>query len=898
MRTDELRAAYLDFFSERDHKVVPSSSLVPGDDPTVLFTVAGMVQFKDALTGREPAQHARVVSCQRCLRAGGKHNDLENVGYTGRHHTFFEMLGNFSFGDYYKEDAIAWAWEFTTRVLALPKERLWITVHPDDDESRALWVDKIGVDAQRVVPHPDNFWAMGETGPCGPNTELFYDLGPDVPGGPPGTADEDGDRYTEFWNLVFPQFDRARDGALAPLASPGVDTGMGLERMATVLQGRRSNYDNDLFRRLIGAVGQLDGVRAPAADDPAPRVIADHARAAVFLIADGVLPSNEERGYILRRIVRRALRHGYELGVRGPLFTPLVPVVVELLGDVYPVVRAKADAVADALSAEEERFADTLKSGMAVLERAIADLDGARVLAGELAFKLYDTHGFPLDMTRAIARDRGLGVDEQGFATAMAAQRERGRATAKFGAGDAPGVYTRRPVAFTGYAAAAGDGAVLALFRRDEAGALAAADTLPAGSRGVVVLDTTPFYAEAGGQIGDAGVIETTSADGQAAGAGVFEVVDTTRSGAQHLHHGRVRSGALRAGDRIRARIDSARRAAIARNHSATHLLHAALREELGDHVEQRGSLVAADRLRFDFSHPEPVGAEALRGVAAAVNARIHANTEVGVEEMAFDDAIRQGAVALFGEKYGDRVRVLTMANGYSVELCGGTHVQRTGDIGVLRIIGEEGVAAGVRRVEAVTGGRALAWVDERERELERVAELVKAGPGALVAKVGDLVAEAKGLRQELARLRAEAALGRSATLAAEAKDVGGLKVLAAEAPGDADQLLPLLDSLRDQLGNAVVVLAHVGERVRLVAGVTRRHSAGVDAAQLVRFVGAQVGARGGGRRDTAQAGGGDRPERLPEALASVADWVRERVSGSAGVPPAGGPGARVPSAR
>ena len=877
MRTDELRAAYLDFFSERGHRVAPSSSLVPGDDPTVMFTVAGMVQFKDALTGREPAAHTRVVSCQRCLRVGGKHNDLEHVGYTGRHHTFFEMLGNFSFGDYYKEEAIAWAWEFATQVLALAKERLWITVHPDDKASRALWVDKIGVDAQRVVPHPDNFWAMGDTGPCGPNTELFYDLGPDVPGGPPGSADEDGDRYTEFWNLVFPQFDRARDGALAPLASPGVDTGMGLERMATVLQGGRSNYDNDLFQRLIGAVARLDGVRADAGDAPALRVIADHARAAVFLIADGVHPSNDERGYILRRIVRRALRHGHDLGAHGPLFAPLVPVVVELMGDAYPLIRAKADTVADALTAEEERFADTLRSGMAMLERAIAELGTERVLPGAVAFKLYDTHGFPFDMTLAIARDRGLGVDEQGFAAAMEAQRERGRAGAKFG-GDDQGVYMSRPVAFTGHTVAAGDAAVLAVFRQEGSGALAAANTLPAGSRGAVVLDTTPFYAEAGGQVGDTGVIETTSAEAEADSQGVFEVVDTTRSGAQHLHRGRVRRGTLRPGDRVRARIDSARRHAIARSHSATHLLHAALREVLGGHVEQRGSLVAADRLRFDFSHPNPVAAESLRDVAAVVNARIHANTAARAEEMAFDDAIRQGAVALFGEKYGQRVRVLTMGEGFSVELCGGTHVQRTGDIGVVRVITEEGVAAGVRRIEAVTGDRALAWLDDRERELERAAALVKASPGTLVAKVGELVGETKALRQALTRLRTELAVERSAVLAARAKDVNGLKVLAAEVPGDAGQLLPLLDNLRDRLGDAVVVLAHVGERVRLVAGVGRKSPTSLDAAELVRFVGAQVGAKGGGRRDTAQAGGGDRPEQLTQALASVADWVRERV--------------------
>ena len=875
MRTHEIRAAYLDFFAERGHRVVPSASLVPANDPTLLFTNSGMVQFKDALTGRERPAYTRAVSCQRCVRAGGKHNDLENVGYTGRHHTLFEMLGNFSFGDYFKEEAIAWAWEFVTEVLRLAKGRLWITVHPDDADSRAIWIDKIGIEANRVVPHASNFWAMGDTGPCGPNSEIFYDLGPDVPGGPPGSPDEEGDRYTEFWNLVFPEFDRSQDGTLTPLETPGVDTGMGLERTATVLQGGHSNYDNDLLRQLVGVIADLAGEGSAAAHAASLRVIADHARAAVFLIADGVLPSNEERGYVLRRIVRRALRHGNKLDVQGPLFPRLVAPVVDLMGDAYPEIRAGADHITYALAREEERFTETLQTGMALLEAELGRLQGEAVLPGDVVFKLYDTHGFPADMTADVARERGLAIDQAGFDALMAQQRERGRSGAKLHFADTGRGYDEiagiNPTGcdFTGYQQAESAATVVALYRDGPDGAVAV-DALAQGDRGAVLLDTTPFYAEAGGQVGDAGSM--AGADGAS-----FVVEDTTKSGAQHLHHGSVANGAIRKDDAVVARIDAARRAAIARNHSATHLLHAALKQALGAHVQQKGSLVAAERLRFDFSHPQPLAPEQLRDVETVVNARILANTEVAATEMPFAEATERGAVALFGEKYGDQVRVLTMGDGFSVELCGGTHVARTGDIGVLRIVSEEGVAAGVRRLEAVTGERALAWSHETEDELAAIAALVRGRRGELAERVRQLAEQTKAQRRELDEARATLAVNQGADLASTARTVAGIKVLAATVDGGADALLPTMDSLRARLGDAVVVLAHRGPPVRLVCGVSKGVTDRIRAGDVVRFVAPQIGAKGGGRPDMAQAGGGDRPEKLPDALASVADWVRER---------------------
>ena len=870
MKTDEIRSAFLDFFAAREHRVVASSSLVPANDPTLLFTNAGMVQFKDALTGREKLDYARATSCQRCVRAGGKHNDLENVGYTGRHQTLFEMLGNFSFGDYFKEDAIAWAWDFVTGVVKLPKDRLWVTVHPTDDEARTIWTQKIGLAPERVVDHEDNFWAMGDTGPCGPDSELFYDLGPEVAGGPPGSADEDGDRFSEFWNLVFPQFDRAPDGTLNPLDAPGVDTGMGLERVAAIVQGGKSNYDNDLIRQLVASVAAFAGItdERQIRTNPSLRVIADHVRAATFLIGDGVLPSNEDRGYVLRRIVRRGLRHGHKLDIRGPFFHRLVEPVAEIMGNGYPELARNADRIAGVLAREEDRFADTLRSGMALLDGVIRRLD-ADTIPGETAFKLYDTYGFPVDLTADIARERGLSVDQEGFDSAMDEQRARGRAAAaRFDAKLEQNIRVDSAVEFCGYASTEGMATVVGLFEDGSR-----VDVLAEGRAGIVLLDTTPFYAEAGGQVGDRGEIRAEE------GVALFMVEDTTKAGAQHLHHGRVRQGALRKGDRVSAGVDASRRGDTALNHSATHLLHAALREILGAHVEQRGSLVAPDRLRFDFSHPQPVSVDELRGVEAIVNARIRDNAEVVTEKLPYREAITKGAVALFGEKYGDSVRVLTMGGGFSVELCGGTHVTRTGDIGVLRIVSEEGIAAGVRRIEAVTGASALSWFDAGERELAAVAAAVRGQRSDVAAKVVRLVDEAKDLQKEIETLRKRLAANQSVDLADHAVDVNGISVLAAIVEGDADSLPATMDKLRDRLGEAVVVLGHVGPKVSLIAGVSKTLTDRVEAGEAIRFVGAQVGAKGGGRPDMARGGGGDRPDQLPAALDSVADWVRERTA-------------------
>ena len=874
MKTDEIRSAYLDFFAERGHRVVPSSSLVPANDPTLLFTNAGMVQFKDALTGRERPDYVRATSCQRCVRAGGKHNDLENVGYTGRHQTLFEMLGNFSFGDYFKEEAIVWAWDFVTGVLELPKERLWVTVHPSDDEARAIWTGKIGVAADRVVDHEDNFWAMGDTGPCGPDSELFYDLGPEVAGGPPGSPDEDGDRFSEFWNLVFPQFDRAPDGTLTPLAAPGVDTGMGLERIAAIVQGGRSNYDNDLIRQLVAAVARAADVRSAAeiSRNPSLRVIADHVRAAAFLIGDGVMPGNEDRGYVLRRIIRRGLRHGHKLDIQGPFFHRLVEPVAEIMRAGYPELGENAERIAAVLAREEERFAETLRSGMQLLDGVIASLDGTTI-PGETAFKLYDTYGFPLDLTADVARERGLSVDQEGFDRAMEEQRSRGRAAAaRFDATVEQSIRIDTDVEFCGYARLEAPATVLGLFDGGDA-----VDRLAEGRAGVVLLDTTPFYAEAGGQVGDRGVLRIGDEV-------VFEVSDTTKGGAQHLHHGTVRQGvpqgALRVGDQVVASVDVPRRGDTVLNHSATHLLHGALRETLGAHVEQRGSLVAPDRLRFDFSHTEPVSQAELRTIEAVVNARIRENSTVATEEMSYTDALAGGAVALFGEKYGDSVRVLTMGDGFSVELCGGTHVQRTGDIGIMRIVSEEGIAAGVRRIEAVTGAQALAWVDDGERQLAAVAAAVRGQRQDAAEKVQRLVDETKELHKEVAALRSALAAEKSGGLADRAVEVNGIPVLAAVVEGGAESLATSMDTVRDRLGgNAVVVLGHVGPKVSLIAGVGKPLTDRLNAGELLRFVGAEVGAKGGGRPDMARGGGGDRPERLSAALDAVAGWVRDRTA-------------------
>ncbi|MEZ5558401.1 MAG: alanine--tRNA ligase [Pseudomonadales bacterium] len=868
MKTAEVRSAYLSFFEARGHRIVPSSSLVPHNDPTLLFTNAGMNQFKDALLGREDPGFRRAASAQRCVRAGGKHNDLENVGYTARHHTFFEMLGNFSFGDYFKQETIGWAWEFITEVLRLPREKLWVTVHPSDDESRRIWEEQMGVPHERVIDIEDNFWAMGDTGPCGPCTEIFYDHGPEVAGGPPGSPDEDGDRYIEFWNLVFPQFDRQPDGELQPLPQPGVDTGMGLERITAIMQGVHSNYEIDLFRNLMAAVGALAGISDPAEQlgTASVRVIADHIRSSAFLIADGVQPSNEDRGYVLRRIIRRGLRHGYKLNIPSPFFHKLVGPLVREMGDAYPVLRERAVEVERSLLREEQRFAETLSQGMELLNRTIDALSCERI-PGDVVFQLYDTYGFPTDLTADVARERGLSVDMDGFEVAMDAQRQRGRAAARFSASLGQRVHTKGKVEFLGYDELADRARVQAVFDADGR----EIERLTQGQRGLVVLDRTPFYAESGGQVGDAG--ELTGADLR------FRVDDTQQSGDQHLHVGEVIAGSVAAGDEIDARVDQERRRRVMLNHSATHLMHAALRDVLGGHVQQKGSLVAPERLRFDFSHPQPVSAAELAEVEAQVNAQIQANSQVGIEHLAYDEAIGRGAMALFGEKYGDQVRVLTMGGGYSVELCGGTHVARTGDIGLFKIVSETGVAAGVRRIEALTGPGALAYVETGEQLLAQVAGMVKGSRSDLRDKVSALVDENRQLARELEQLKQKLASAQSSDLAGSATDMNGAKVLAARVEGDAKSLMQTLDSLKSRFPSAVIVLGNVADgKVSVVASVSRDLTDRVTAPDLLGLVGPKVGARGGGRPDLARAGGGDDPEALAGALAQVTPWVAERL--------------------
>ncbi|MGD8831340.1 MAG: alanine--tRNA ligase, partial [Pseudomonadales bacterium] len=867
MNTAELREAYLSFFEERGHRIVPSSSLVPRDDPTLLFTNAGMNQFKDALLGREDPGYKRAVSAQRCVRAGGKHNDLENVGYTARHHTFFEMMGNFSFGDYFKEETIAWAWEFITGVLKLPKEKIWVTVHPTDAESRQIWEEQVGIPHERVVDIEDNFWTMGDTGPCGPCTELFYDHGPEVAGGPPGSPDEDGDRYIEFWNLVFPQFDRSADGDLTPLPQPGVDTGLGLERMAAIMQGVHSNYEIDLFRHLIRAAGQMAGFNdtSEMLANASLRVIADHIRSSAFLIADGVTPGNEDRSYVLRRIIRRALRHGYKLGINEPFFHKLVDPLIEEMGEAYPILVERRNEVVQVLAREEARFAETLSQGMELLNETIDGLDGTEI-PGDVVFRLYDTFGFPVDLTADVARERGLAVDMAGFEAAMEAQRNRGRAAARFDARLGQRIHTEGKVAFTGYSTVAGESEVVGLY--DPEGHRV--NRLEAGEAGVVVLSSTPFYAESGGQVGDTGTIES---DG-----GTFRVTDTQVAGDQYLHVGELVRGSLTAGEMVRAAIDDERRHRIKLNHSATHLLHAALRNTLGAHVQQKGSLVAPDRLRFDFSHPEPMTADELRSVEAIVNEQILANTPVAVEHKSYDDAIAGGAMALFGERYGSEVRVLTMGDGYSVELCGGTHVDRTGDIGLFRIVSETGIAAGIRRIEAVTGPGALAWTLAGEDMLARISGLVRGSRTDAADKVAAILEENRRLTRELEQIRQTLAASQGSDLAGDATEVDGVKVLATTVEGDSKALMQTLDTLRSKLGSAVIVLGHVEEgTVSLVAGVSKDLTDRIKAPEVINAVGTKVGARGGGRPDMARAGGGTDPGALPAALAAVPEWVRKQ---------------------
>ena len=865
MNTAELRQAFLSFFEEQGHRVLPSSPLVPANDPTLLFTNAGMVQFKDVFLGEDVRDYRRATTSQRCVRAGGKHNDLENVGYTARHHTFFEMLGNFSFGDYFKEDAIRFAWAFLTDTLGLPPERLWVTVYHDDDEAADIWLKKIGADPERFsrLGEKDNFWSMGDTGPCGPCSEVFYDHGPDVPGGPPGSPEEDGDRYTEVWNLVFMQFDRAADGTMTPLPKPSVDTGMGLERMAAVLQGVHSNYDIDLFRALIDAVAKI--TRSTDRRNASLRVIADHIRACSFLIIDGVLPAREGRGYVLRRIIRRAVRHGYKLGVDEPFFYKLVGALENIMGDAYPELARQRAHVERVLRQEEERFAQTLTQGMALLEDAFKRLEDG-VIPGDIVFQLSDTYGFPLDLTADIARERGVTVDEAGYEKAMAKQRERSQAASKFGVVQGGAVHSAASTEFRGYDALTGQGTVLELHVDGEA-----VETIEAGVNAIVITDQTPFYAESGGQVGDAGEIT-------AGGAARFAVSDTQKSGDAHAHFGALTTGALSVGDTVDLAVDAKRRQAVVLNHSATHLLHAALRDTLGEHVAQKGSLVAPDRLRFDFSHYEAVTRDELGTIERRVNDEIRRNADAVTRTMPFDEAVESGAMALFGEKYDDDVRVLTLGE-FSVELCGGTHVKRVGDIGLFKIIQETGIAAGVRRIEAITGDTALSWISDSERLVATIADMVKASRDDVADKVTAALARARGLEKEVAQLKQQLVGSRSGDLSAQARQIQGLNVVAAQLDGaDAGDLRTAVDQLKDKLGNAVVVLGAVdGDKVRLVAGVSKSATDRVRAGDLVSAVAAKVGGRGGGRPDMAQAGGTD-PAALPSALDSVYDWVATQI--------------------
>jgi len=867
--SSELRGLFLDYFRRHGHAVVASSPLVPANDPTLLFTNAGMVQFKDVFLGKEQRPYRRAVTAQRCVRAGGKHNDLENVGYTARHHTFFEMLGNFSFGDYFKRDAIRYAWEFVTAELGLPPDRLWITVYETDDEAFDLWAREAKVDPARIarLGAQSNFWQMGDTGPCGPCSEIFYDHGPGIAGGPPGAPDEDGDRYVEIWNLVFMQFDRAADGTLTPLPKPSVDTGMGLERVAAVMQGVHSNYDIDLFRDIIAEAARLTG--ATDRSSPSLRVIADHIRACSFLIVDGVLPANEGRGYVLRRIIRRAIRHGFKLGQSRPFFHALVDVLARQMGAAYPELVSGAQQVRRVLRQEEERFAETLTAGMALLEKAIAALAGGRVIPGEVVFKLYDTHGFPLDLTADIARERGLTLDEAGYEAAMTAQRDRARAASQFGVDLRDAVQLDHRTEFSGYEGCEGVGQVVALLDADGA----SVNELAQGAHGCVVLDRTPFYAESGGQVGDRGTLHGEHGD--------FEVNDTHKLREAHAHRGLVTRGCLRVGERLRALVAGELRAATARNHSATHLLHAALRHVLGAHVQQKGSLVEPERLRFDFSHGAPVTAEELAKIERIVNAEVLRNVAARTRLMSQDAALAAGAVALFGEKYGETVRVLSFGD-FSVELCGGTHVARTGDIGVVKIVSETGIAAGVRRIEAVTGEGALAWLNLGEHLLREVAATVRSGREDVADKVAALAERARRLEKEVDALKARLASGKGTDLAAGAIQIAGSRVLATRLDGaDAKALRAAVDELKGRLGSAVIVLgaADADGKVTLVAGVTADLTARVKAGELVGAIAGQVGGRGGGRPDFAQAGGTDAAG-LDAALGTVAGWVAARLAG------------------
>ncbi|MFP5507126.1 MAG: alanine--tRNA ligase [Gammaproteobacteria bacterium] len=875
MTSAEIRQSFLDFFKAKGHTAVPSSPLIPGNDPTLLFTNAGMVQFKDVFLGLEQRPYTRAASSQRCVRAGGKHNDLENVGYTARHHTFFEMLGNFSFGDYFKREAIQYAWEYLTVTLKLPADKLWVTVYQDDDEAAAIWLKEIGVDPARFTRigdkpggkkyESDNFWSMGDTGPCGPCTEIFYDHGPAIAGGPPGSPDEDGDRYIEIWNLVFMQYNRDASGAMTPLPKPSVDTGMGLERLAAVMQHVHSNYDIDLFASLIRAAADLAGLKDTT--NSSLRVIADHIRSCAFLIVDGVLPSNEGRGYVLRRIVRRAVRHGYRLGIKDVFFYKLVGPLCEQMGAAYPELVAARAQVERVLKQEEERFAETLDQGMKILEADIAALKDKEI-PGATVFKLYDTYGFPVDLTADIARERELVLDMAGFEREMEAQRERARAASQFGVDYNTALKVEGCTDFTGYEKLIDQGRITALFRGGEA-----VQQLNAGEEGAVILDHTPFYAESGGQVGDRGVLETAGAR--------FAVRDTQKQQGVHVHVGALESGSLKLGDVVEARVDEALRRATMLNHSATHLLHAALRTVLGTHVQQKGSLVDPERLRFDFSHFEAVKPDELARIEHMVNEQIRRNHAVETRIMGMEDAVKAGAMALFGEKYGDEVRVLSMGE-FSVELCGGTHVSRAGDIGLFKIVSEGGIASGVRRIEAVTGQHALDHVAATEQALAHIAGLVKGSAQDVEAKVGQLLERSRKLEKELEQLKGKLASQQGSDLASQAVEIGGIKVLAARLDGiDPKALRDTVDQLKNKLGSAAILLATVADgKVSLIAGVTKDQTGHIKAGDLVNCVAERVGGRGGGRPDMAQAGG-TQPENLDAALADVAGWVESRLAGA-----------------
>jgi alanyl-tRNA synthetase len=872
MNAAEIREKFLRFFESKGHTIVSSSSLVVSkDDPTLYFTNSGMVQFKDVFLGKETRNYRRATSAQRSLRAGGKHNDLENVGFTARHHTFFEMLGNFSFGDYFKRDAIMYAWELLTKVYALPAERLWVTVYSEDDEAYDIWSKEVGVPAERIVRigdnkgaryASDNFWQMADIGPCGPCSEIFYDHGPDVAGGPPGSPDGDGDRYIEIWNLVFMQFDRAPDGTMNKLPKPCVDTGMGMERLAAVLQHVHSNYEIDLFQRLIAAAARE--TQTTDLHHNSLRVIADHIRACAFLVADGVIPNNFGPGYVLRRIVRRAIRHGYKLGRKKPFFSNLVADLAAEMGDAYPVIRSEQLRVTEVLAAEESRFYETLENGMEILDKALAGKGEGGVLEGDLAFKLHDTFGFPLDLTADVCRERAMSVDEVGFNEAMDRQRQQARAAAKFKM-QAGLVYDGVKTAFTGYDSLAEQSVVSALYLDG-----VSVQEIQAGTDAVVVLDRTPFYAESGGQVGDAGHLASSS-------GAQFDVDDTLKIQSDVFgHHGQVSKGSLKVGDRLSAQVDQQRRARIVRNHSATHLMHKALREALGDHVQQKGSLVNADRTRFDFAHAQGLTDAQIRQVEATVNAEILANQAARAQIMSFDEAVAGGAMALFGEKYGDSVRVLDI--GSSRELCGGVHVQRSGDIGVFKVVAQSGVAAGVRRIEAVTGDNALHYLQALEAQVDTLAHTVKSAPSELQSRVEQMLEQNRQLEKELAKLKSKVAASAGADLASSALDIAGIKVLAARIDADPASLRDTVDQLKNKLRSAVVVLASVVDgKVSIVAGVTADQTAKVKAGEVVNMVAQQVGGKGGGRPDMAMAGGTD-ASGLDQALASVSQWVAAKL--------------------